>query len=186
MVLSLLSLSTHLVFERGLTLEGVQRIVATHLDSQIESHTHDLSILNLQRCFSNLDFPLLSPGRRLLRSGSLRKINRGGKEQTRLFFLFNDLLLHAATIEGTSNWGLGISGAFVSVNEAMGQGQEGTSCYRLVDKFELEDVTVIGTDEGQLKYGFEILSTMKSFAVYAGQSISSRLPRMTITSLSID
>ncbi|GAA5877957.1 hypothetical protein JCM16303_002792 [Sporobolomyces ruberrimus] len=141
--------------------------VATHLDSQIDSHTHDLTILNLQRCFSNLDFPLLSPGRRLLRSGSLRKINRGGKEQTRLFFLFNDLLLHAATIEGTSNWGLGISGAFVSVNEAMGQGQECTSCYRLVDKFELEDVTVIGTDEGQLKYGFEILSTMKSFAVYA-------------------
>jgi len=40
--------------------------------------------------------------------------------------------------------------------------------YKLLDRFELEDVTVVGSEEGQLKYGFEILSSRKSFAVYSG------------------
>jgi len=42
--------------------------------------------------------------------------------------------------------------------------------YKLLDRFELEDVTVVGSEEGQLKYGFEILSSRKSFAVYSGSS----------------
>ncbi|GAA5964169.1 hypothetical protein JCM3765_005364 [Sporobolomyces pararoseus] len=138
--------------------------VATHLNSQIESHTHDLAILELQRCFSNLDFPLLSPGRRLLKKGTLRKFNRAGKEQVRTFFLFNDLLLHAVPTEQSIHWGLGIS-----TNEeragVISTPQE--QSYKLIDKFEPEDVTVVGSEEGQLKYGFEILTTRKSFAVYA-------------------
>lgn len=84
-----------------------------------------------------------------------------------MFFLFNDLLLHAFPVEqGLQAWGLGISGAALHEEGALG-GHEQT--YKLVDTFELEDVTVIGSEEGQLKYGFEILTTRKSFAVYAGE-----------------
>ncbi|GAA5980639.1 hypothetical protein JCM5350_003574 [Sporobolomyces pararoseus] len=138
--------------------------VATHLDSQIESHTHDLAILDLQRCFSNLDFPLLSPGRRLLKRGILRKFNRAGKEQARAFLLFNDLLLHAVPTEQIVHWGLGIS---INEESLSGSSNNQEQFYKLIDKFELEDVTVVGSEEGQLKYGFEILTTRKSYAVYA-------------------
>ncbi|GAA6007546.1 hypothetical protein JCM11491_004202 [Sporobolomyces phaffii] len=139
--------------------------VATHLDAQIESHTHDLAILNLQRVFTDLDFPLLSPGRRLLKSGPLRKFNRSGKEQTRAFFLFSDVLVHAAPVEQGVPWGLGISG--VTLGGDAPPDPTSDQSYRFVDKFGLEDVTVVATEEGQLRYGFEILSTRKSFAVYA-------------------
>ncbi|GAA6060811.1 hypothetical protein JCM10212_000584 [Sporobolomyces blumeae] len=138
--------------------------VATHLDSQIELHTHDLSVLDLQRSFSNLDFVLIAPGRRLLKSGELRKLNRAGKEQVRAFFLFSDLLLHAA-VEGNAPWtGFGLPSG---VDVGPSAGPDIPRQYRLLDKFELEDVTVVGTEEGTLRYGFEILTTQKSFAVFA-------------------
>ncbi|GAA5930733.1 uncharacterized protein JCM15063_002443 [Sporobolomyces koalae] len=140
--------------------------VATHLESQIESHTHDLEILDLQRSFVNLQAPLLSPGRRLLKFGSLRKLSSNGKENIRLFFLFNDLLLHAAAIEQSPAWGLGIAGVLASSElEDLSATSLEQHSYRLVDQFELEDVTVVGTEAGNLKYAFEILSTHKSFAI---------------------
>ncbi|GAA5929664.1 hypothetical protein JCM1841_004262 [Sporobolomyces salmonicolor] len=150
--------------------------VATHLESQIQAHTNDLSILNLQRSFTNLDFALLSPGRRLLHSGILRKLGRSGKEQERVFFLFSDVLLYASGGEqGGAGWGVGLGIAGVMMGETAGPAPGGggggqAQHYRMHRRFELEDVTVVGTDgvsEGGLKYGFEILSTDKSFAVYA-------------------
>ncbi|GAA6015441.1 hypothetical protein JCM10207_008595 [Rhodosporidiobolus poonsookiae] len=145
--------------------------VATHLESQIQTHTADLQFLDLQRAFTNLDHPLLSPGRKLLKTGFVRKLNRSGKEQTRVLFLCTDILLHASGGETGGAWsavGLGISNAGLGAEEApvIGQGAQ----YRLHQRLELEDVTVVGSDEvgeGGLKYGFEILSTTKSFAVYA-------------------
>ncbi|GAA5903941.1 hypothetical protein JCM5296_002462 [Sporobolomyces johnsonii] len=150
--------------------------VATHLESQIQVHTNDLAILDLQRSFTNLDFALLSPGRRLLHSGVLRKLNRSGTEQVRVFFLFNDLLLHASGGEqGGAGWGVGLGISGVMLGETAGtapggggggQGQQ----YRLHRRFELEDVIVVGTDgisDGGPKYGFEVLSPEQSFAVYA-------------------
>ncbi|GAA5959355.1 hypothetical protein JCM21900_000702 [Sporobolomyces salmonicolor] len=150
--------------------------VATHLESQIQAHTNDLSILDLQRSFTNLDFALLSPGRRLLHSGILRKLGRSGKEQERVFFLFNDVLLYARGGEqGGAGWGVGLGIAGVRIGETAGPAPGGggggqAQQYRMHRRFELEDVTVVGTDgvsESGLKYGFEILSTDKSFAVYA-------------------
>ncbi|GAA6036238.1 hypothetical protein JCM8097_006852 [Rhodosporidiobolus ruineniae] len=145
--------------------------VASHLDSQIHSHTNDLQILDLQRAFTNLDAPLLSPGRRLLKTGLLRKLNRSGKEQDRTFLLFNDILLHASGGEaGWSAVGLGIANAVLGAEEGAQAAAPVQLQYRLHRRFELEDVTVVGNDEvteSGLKYGFEILSTEKSFAVYA-------------------
>ncbi|GAA5867630.1 hypothetical protein JCM8547_001321 [Rhodosporidiobolus lusitaniae] len=147
--------------------------VASHLESQIQSHTNDLQILDLQRAFTNLETPLLSPGRRLLKSGTLRKQDRAGREQTRTFFLFNDILLHASG--GESGWsavGLGIANVVLGGEEGAGSAAVPTGGlqYRLHRRLELEDVTVIGSGEvteSGLKYGFEILSAEKSFVVFA-------------------
>ncbi|GAA5979221.1 hypothetical protein JCM11641_001965 [Rhodosporidiobolus odoratus] len=147
--------------------------VASHLESQIQSHTNDLQILDLQRAFTNLESPLLTPGRRLLKTGFLRKLNRSGKQETRTFFLFNDILLHASggagEMGGWSSVGLGLGIANVVLGGEEGVAG-GNAHYRLHRRLELEDVTVIGSDEvadGGLKYGLEILHTEKSIAVYA-------------------
>ncbi|GAA5827855.1 hypothetical protein JCM11251_007704 [Rhodosporidiobolus azoricus] len=150
--------------------------VASHLETQIQSHTNDLRILDLQRAITNLDAPLLSPGRRLLKTGVLHKLNRSGGEDLRTFFLFSDLLLHVSGGEaaGWSAVGLGIANVMLGADEcgggrAVGAASDGVQ-YRLRHQFELEDVTVVGSDEvteSGLRYGFEILSTDKSFAVFA-------------------
>lgn len=47
----------------------------------------------------------------------------------------------------------------------------GTNQYRFHARFELENVTVVGIDDNLgagRKFGFEILTPEKSFAVYAG------------------
>jgi hypothetical protein len=153
--------------------------VATHLDSQIHAYTSDLQILDLQRSFTNLDAPFLAPGRRLLKSGNLRKLDRRGKEQVRTFFLFNDVLIHASG--GESGGWLSISGGAVRENQVApnghagsgaGSGSTGQAQYRLHRRFLLEDITVVGeesTEKGR-EHGFQILSSEKSFAVYAGES----------------
>lgn len=142
--------------------------VASHLESQIKSHTNDLTILNLQRTFTNLTSPLLSPGRQLLKSGLLRKLDRRGNEQTRTFFLFNDVLVHASGEGG--GWATATG---LLLDSGAGGGWSGQ--YRLHKMFELEDVTVIGSEESGVgaeegrKWGFELLSSEKSFALYAGE-----------------
>ncbi|GAA5888327.1 hypothetical protein JCM6882_008582 [Rhodosporidiobolus microsporus] len=147
--------------------------VASHLETQIQSHTNDLQILDLQRAITNLDTPLLVPGRRLLKSGPLRKLNRSGKEDLRTFFLFNDVLLHTSGGD-TGGWsavGLGIANVMLGAEEEAGGAATSAQVqYRLHRRFELEDVTVVGSDEvteSGLRYGFEVLSTEKSFAVFA-------------------
>lgn len=130
--------------------------VATHLESQIQAHTNILQILVLQRSFSNLDSPLLVPGRRLLKSGPLRKLDRRGTDQDRNFFLFNDILVHAS----------GGAPGPASTADATGEAP-----YWMHRKIKLEEITVVeiqdATEEGR-RFGFEIRSREKSFALFAG------------------
>lgn len=136
-------------------------------------------MLDLQRSFSNLDAPLLAPGRRLLRSGLLRKLDRRGNDQVRTFFLFNDILIHASS----SSWAHTPepSERPRSAHNRMSHGGSAASSaasggstvqYRFHRRFALEDVTVVGLedapDDAGRRFGFEILSPEKSFALYAG------------------
>lgn len=151
--------------------------VASHLESQIRAHTQVLQILDLQRSFINLDAPLLAPGRRLVKAGGLRKLDRRGNDQMRTFFLFNDIFIHASGGESGS-WG-GLSGTEALESRARNQpsGTAATSQaggpaqYCFHRRFALEGITVVdvqdATEQGR-RYGFEILSSEKSFAVYAG------------------
>ncbi|KAM0748829.1 Dbl homology domain-containing protein [Meredithblackwellia eburnea MCA 4105] len=164
--------------------------VATHLETQIQARTQELQILDLQRSFHNLTTTLLSPGRRLLKSGLLRKLDRRGNDQVRTFFLFNDCLVHASGGELSSPWTLGGGGGGHSTGEqsekknhrmSVGGGGVGSTMsgdgagsggvqYTFHRKFELESVTVVGLEESievGKKFGFEIRSPEKSFALYA-------------------
>lgn len=167
------------------------RAVATHLESQIQSHTNALQIFNLQKSMTNLDSPIIAPGRRLLKSGLLQKLDRKGKEQLRTFFLFNDILLHAsggpyATPYGgwnlnerprsTTDSALGRPSSKSHAGSGVGSASfdilSTSSQYRFHAKFLVEDITVVSMDDsakGGKKFGFEILTQEKSFALYAGQ-----------------
>lgn len=63
--------------------------VAEHLEGSIKQHETSMAILDLQRSIIGLDFQLISPGRRLLKSGILVKQGRRAEEE-RAFFLFTD------------------------------------------------------------------------------------------------
>ncbi|GAA5839017.1 hypothetical protein JCM9279_002569 [Rhodotorula babjevae] len=128
--------------------------VASHLDSQISAHTSALALLDLQRTFLPGSFPtspLVAPGRTLLKSGPLLQLSHSGPPRPRTVFLFSDLLVVA-----------GVEEAWIGDEER----------YRLVGRYELDEVTVVGNEEvdeeGRRRCGFQVLSRERSFAVYAG------------------
>ncbi|GAA5891617.1 hypothetical protein JCM8208_007342 [Rhodotorula glutinis] len=128
--------------------------VASHLDSQISAHTSALALLDLQRTFLPGSFPtspLVAPGRTLLKAGPLSQVSHSGSPRPRTVFLFSDLLVVAAAEE-----------AWIG-DEAR---------FRLVGRYELDEVTVVGNEEvdeeGRRRCGIQVLSRERSFAVYAG------------------
>ncbi|KAI5480678.1 Rho guanine nucleotide exchange factor [Pseudohyphozyma bogoriensis] len=139
--------------------------VATHFESQIGAHTNVHQILDLQRRFTNLDAPLVAPGRKLLKVGMVRKLDRRGYEQDRVLLLFNDLLVHASGGSGTDDV-VPVSKRS-SVGSASGVTASSGATFRFHRRFELGDVTVVGKEDDKGSYGFEILTPEKSFAVFA-------------------
>ena len=143
-----------------------------------------MAILDLQRVLYNLDFPLLAPGRHLLKSGILIKRGRRADEE-RAFFLFTDMLLYA---DIQYSWSRAVSSpylpgmsAFIEPHRPLstplneksrssvvwpGSGSSILSTksqYTFKRKISLTDVNINGS-EG---CSFEIRSTIKSFSVIA-------------------
>lgn len=166
-------------------------LVATHLESQIKNHASVLQILGLQKSFINLDAPLLAPGRTIIKSGTLKKLDRKGNEQVRTFFLFNDILIHASGGDSlNTGWSKVLSEAgpisapmsrsnsskSFNGNKVTGENisstNNGSNQYKFHARLKLEHVTVVSIDDTMLvgrKFGFEILTPEKSFALYAGK-----------------
>lgn len=139
-------------------------------------------MLDLQRSFIGLDFQLIAPGRRLIKSGVLVKQGRRADEE-RAFFLFTDILIYADIIyawslPGLSNSGGGHSAAPSVASEKLpvsviwptrglpASFAEGSAQYTFKQRFELEDLTVTSA-AGQV---FEIRSPVQSFCLVAGES----------------
>lgn len=74
-------------------LTHVPNSVTTALNTALESYSQILSLISLQRATPNLPFPLISPGRSLLKRGSLIKVDRGSEIRNREFLLFTDCLI---------------------------------------------------------------------------------------------
>jgi len=146
--------------------------VADQLESSIREHDATQRLLELQKSFTGLDFPLVSPGRKLLRDGPLSKVCRKN-EQRRHFFLFSDMILYASIVEQSSGWTRAVSmtglAAFSSSASLMNLAGLASSTSSTTPQYQyhrhlaLNDTTVVGT-EGNY---FEIRSTEKSFAVSA-------------------
>ncbi|KZO96815.1 hypothetical protein CALVIDRAFT_99813 [Calocera viscosa TUFC12733] len=153
---------------------------AETLDRALAEHSLTLSALALQRACVNLPFPLICPGRRLIkRGGLLREVPKG--EESREFLLFTDCILYFSRLSDESWLGSrpplarrrSKSGNDAQIRRMGEEGIAESDKWRFQGKLSLQDVTVIG---GGVEAGredgrrFEILSPQESFAVYAGSA----------------
>ncbi|KAJ1816990.1 hypothetical protein LPJ75_001848 [Coemansia sp. RSA 2598] len=123
--------------------------VAAFVNENIQEHEMTLSIIEIQRTLG-LKEPLLVPGRRLVKTGTLTKICRKSHQQ-RHFYLFSDMLLYS------------------SHQTPLGEDQSG---HRRVP---LEDCKVMDIpDAHDCRNQFTIISREKSFIVYAASASEKR------------
>lgn len=162
------------------------------MEHSIKHHETSLALLDLQRSLYNLDFNLIVPGRRVLKSGILTK--RGRKvDEERAFFLFSDIIVYADVSYGWNRTSADVSlplashakhhdAARINLNDRVRRSSEASERPRLSvafpssfsitsqnnqytykRKLDLEYVTVNGSDG----LTFEIRSPVKSFTVVA-------------------
>ncbi|KAG8876265.1 hypothetical protein FRB97_004307 [Tulasnella sp. 331] len=65
--------------------------ITLSLNTSLHSHTQTLTLLAIQRSTPNLPFPLISPGRTLLKRGNLLRVER--EQRLREFLLLSDCLI---------------------------------------------------------------------------------------------
>ncbi|KAM6496696.1 hypothetical protein JOM56_007169 [Amanita muscaria] len=89
-------------------------IVTNSLNVSLQTHAQTLSLISLQRSTSNLPFPLIVPGRTLLKRGPLYQIDRSEPAKEREFLLFSDCLIWLARSGDESGWGKMFGNPFIS------------------------------------------------------------------------
>ena len=77
-------------------------LVTLSLNTSLHTYAQTLSLLAIQRSTPNLPFQLISPGRKLLKRGSLLQVE-GSSPKEREFFLFSDCLLWLSNADKISN-----------------------------------------------------------------------------------
>lgn len=94
------------------------------LNTSLHTHAQTLDLLALQKATSNLPFQLISPGRNLIKRGSLIQIERKDGPAGREFLLFSDIFIWLAPAESSTiawSWsGIGAS------NSSVGSSNQGT------------------------------------------------------------
>ncbi|CAH1392871.1 unnamed protein product [Nezara viridula] len=115
------------------------------VDRLVNSEANARRISMVENCFGSSGQPLAVPGRVLVGEGVLTKMCRK-KPKARQFFLFNDILVYGNII----------------INKKK---------YNKQHVIPLEEIKLESLeDEGQLRNGWLIRTTSKSFAVYAATS----------------
>ncbi len=95
--------------------------VTLSLNTSLHTHAQTLALLALQKATPNLPFQLISPGRNLIKRGSLIQITRNDGHAEREFLLFSDCFIWLAPAENSSSawsWSGSGSGASNSDNQA--------------------------------------------------------------------
>jgi len=147
---------------------------AETLDRALAEHSLTLSALALQRACVNLPFPLISPGRRLIKRGSLLREAAKG-EEPREFLLFTDSILYFSRVSDETWLGArpplqrrrSKSGNDAQIRRMGEEGMTESDKWRFQGKLNLQDVTVIKGGGDNDSKRVEILSPTESFAVYA-------------------
>ncbi|EGG02144.1 uncharacterized protein MELLADRAFT_110413 [Melampsora larici-populina 98AG31] len=173
--------------------------VARKLETAMKDQEERTKTLEIQRSMEGLNFSLVTPTRKLVKVGLLLKLDRKGDRRNRMFFLFNDCLIYAGllsyysqeSLEGWIKW-LGIrSTASTSSNSYqymnplqssarnysglfsnLGYSEDNRARLIFCLKMDLNDLNVVGTGYGteDADRAFQILSSTKSFVVYAESS----------------
>ncbi|KAF9528893.1 hypothetical protein CPB83DRAFT_875756 [Crepidotus variabilis] len=78
--------------------------ITLSLNTSLHTHSQTMALLALQKTTPNLPFQLISPGRTLLKRGSLVQIERSDPPAEREFLLFSDCLIWLAPAESSSSW----------------------------------------------------------------------------------
>ena len=153
--------------------------IARSVNEHIRQHELTMTAIALQRTLIGLDEPLVVPGRRLLKHGTLLKTRRKDI-QPRHFYLFSDCMIVAAASsldESDKSWPR-LSHSFEGELSDVLPSTFGM--LHLTNKLHLSDVTVISYDDMEvplpapaerpvpfLRHKFEILSPQCSFSLYA-------------------
>lgn len=151
------------------------RTVANKLDKMMREQSTAKTVINLQRSFVNLEFPLIAPGRQLVTMGRLSKADLRGEEQLHAYFLFSDMLL-CATVDDPGALARSISivtgmtdmvrskSRETPASDPMLEGKDGRPVpYRLSHRFMIDDVDVTEHD----KTRFDIRTSQQSYRVTA-------------------
>ncbi|KAI9145989.1 Dbl homology domain-containing protein [Paraphysoderma sedebokerense] len=124
--------------------------VALFVNEQIRQHEMFIEMLDIQNKIVGFNEPLITPTRRLLKRGNINKVCRK-RNQPRLFFLFNDMLVY-------------VSPMLLS--------QEKYLFHRKVD---LQNCDVADAeDAATIRNMFQIISRDKSFAVFTDTEVEKR------------
>ncbi|WFC99993.1 hypothetical protein MYAM1_002740 [Malassezia yamatoensis] len=126
---------------------------ASSINEHVRQQELTLVALSLQRMLVKLDEPLVAPGRRLLRYGTLLKTRRKDI-QPRYVYLFSDCLLLASAGNGVGDMASSVHDTFESERLASSSIHEhalsllaGGSTLYLTQKLPLADCTVVAYDE---------------------------------------
>ena len=106
---------------------SVGHVVTNTLNTSLHSHSLILSLISLQRATPNLPFPLIVPGRTLLRRSTLIKVDRGSDRRARDVLLFSDCLMWISRGGEREDWGVWTEWA----NAGVGLGMAGSIDDRL-------------------------------------------------------
>ncbi|EAU89965.2 rho guanine nucleotide exchange factor [Coprinopsis cinerea okayama7 len=168
---------------------GLVSKITLALNASLHSHAQTLALLALQRSTSGLPFQLISPGRTLVKRGTLMQAERNASPRPREFLLFSDCLIWLASTDIAGNswdWEWSMSGwSSSSANMSNGSGSNHSSAISMprpvppplvrsrskseaeLGRTDLVDLEVtVGSVIGEERR-FEVLSPDGSFVVYA-------------------
>src|SRR5258708_9906546 len=91
------------------------RIVTNTMNEALKTHAQIISLLSLQRNTQNLPFPLISPGRSLIKRSTLVKVDRGSDRRIRDVLLFSDVLVWVSRGGEREEWSSGFRFGFAGV-----------------------------------------------------------------------
>lgn len=128
------------------SLKIIQNVLST-INENVREYEHFFILLAIQRSLIGLTSNLISPGRILVKKGELMKVCRKN-HQSRIVFLFSDLLIYASngSCEGEYIFHKSIDLEMCSVQDV--------------------------SDLYGIQFAFKIISTIKSFTVYAGKILN--------------
>lgn len=119
---ALVSKSEYLIMFQGiLCFDAYPCQVTLSLNTSLHTHAQTMTLLALQRATPNLPFQLVSPGRTLLKRGSLLQIERSGDPVEREFLLFSDRMIWLAPVEPSGqswDWSWSSSGNSIGTSQS--------------------------------------------------------------------